>query len=215
MTALPKDVAADLRRRVAELEQKLQSGLAERDEAIAQQAATALENARLLNELRAGLDRQTASAEILRTIASAPGDAERALQQIAETTARLFGGQSVRIRIVENDQWSRTISVGASAKRIDAELSAAQMRIGARNLPGTGVARKPADPYSRPRQCRSRDRRLARSAACARGGHPHDGRHARCDARVRRSALSSCTAAGSLPSPPTSLRSCRASPTRR
>ena len=137
MTALPQDVAADLRRRVAELEQKLQSGLAERDEAIAQQAATALENARLLNELRAGLDRQTASAEILRTIASAPGDAERALQQIAETTARLFGGQSVRIRIVENDQWSRTISVGASAKRIDAELSAAQMRIGARNLPGT------------------------------------------------------------------------------
>jgi GAF domain-containing protein len=137
MTALPPDVAADLRRRVAELEQKLQSGLAERDEAIAQQAATALENARLLNELRAGLDRQTASAEILRTIASAPGDAERALQQIAETTARLFGGQSVRIRIVENDQWSRTISVGASAKRIDAELSAAQMRIGARNLPGT------------------------------------------------------------------------------
>ena len=41
MTALPQDVVADLRRRVAELEQTLESALAERDEAIAQQAATA------------------------------------------------------------------------------------------------------------------------------------------------------------------------------
>ena len=41
MTALPKDVVADLTRRVAELEQQLQSTVAERDEAIAQQAATA------------------------------------------------------------------------------------------------------------------------------------------------------------------------------
>jgi GAF domain-containing protein len=109
MTALPPDVVADLTR----------------------------ENARLLTELRTAGDRQAGSAEILRAIASAPGDAERSLQQIAETTARLFGCQSVRIRIAENDQWSRTISVGASAKRVDAELSAAQMRIGARNLPGT------------------------------------------------------------------------------
>src|SRR3982074_3114015 len=132
MTALPKDVAAGIWRRGAGLEQKLQSGLAERDEAIAQQAATALENARLLNELRAGLDRQTASAQILRPTAGAPGDGERGLQQVAETTARLFGGQSVRIRIVEKDQWSRTISVGASAKRIAAELSAAPVRVGAR-----------------------------------------------------------------------------------
>jgi len=137
MTALPQDVVTDLRRRVADLEQKLQSGLAEREDAIAQQAATALENARLQDELRAGLDRQTASAEILRTIASTSGDAERSLQQIAETTARLFSGQSVRIRIAENNEWSRTISVGASAERIDAEVSAAQLKIGARNLPGT------------------------------------------------------------------------------
>ena len=63
MTALPPDVVADLRR----------------------------ENARLQAELRAARDRQTASAEILRTIAGVSGDAERSLHQIAETTARLFG----------------------------------------------------------------------------------------------------------------------------
>jgi two-component system NtrC family sensor kinase len=109
MTALPPDVVADLKQ----------------------------ENARLSAELRAARDRQDASAEILRAIASTPGDAEKSLQQIAEITARLFGGQSVRIRIAENGEWVRTIAVGASAERISAEVSATQGRIGGRNLPST------------------------------------------------------------------------------
>jgi GAF domain-containing protein len=96
-----------------------------------------LENARLLTELRAARDRQTASAEILRTIASTSGDAERSLQRIAETTAQLFGASSVTIRIASGDEWSRTINVGASAQRISSEVSAAQLQIGAHNLPGT------------------------------------------------------------------------------
>src|SRR3984893_17646085 len=54
MTALPKDVVADLRRRIAELEQQLQSAAAERDEAIAQQAATA-EILQVINSSRADL----------------------------------------------------------------------------------------------------------------------------------------------------------------
>ncbi|HEY2211084.1 MAG TPA: GAF domain-containing protein [Bradyrhizobium sp.] len=96
-----------------------------------------LENARLLTELHAVRDRQTASAEILRTIAGTSGDAERALQQIAETTAHLIGASSVTLRIASGAEWSRTINVGASAKRIGSEIPAAQLRIGARNLPGT------------------------------------------------------------------------------
>ena len=77
MTALPQDLASDLKRRIAELEQNLQSGAAE--------------NARLQNELGISRERQAASAEILRTIAGTSGDAGRSLQQIAETTVRLFG----------------------------------------------------------------------------------------------------------------------------
>src|SRR5229473_2282951 len=109
MTALPPDVVADLRH----------------------------ENARLQTELRAVRDRQTASAEILRAIASTPGDAERPLQQIAETTARLFGASSVTLNIASGDEWVRMIRVGPSSQRVGSEVSATQLRIGGRNLPGT------------------------------------------------------------------------------
>ena len=129
MTALPQDVVTDLEHAIAELEQRLESGLTERDEAIA----------RLQAELRAVRDRQAGSAEILRAIAGTSGDAERSLHQIAETTARLFGASSVTLRIASGGEWSRTINVGPSAKRIGLEVSAAQLRIGARNLPGTVV----------------------------------------------------------------------------
>ncbi|MEH2562205.1 GAF domain-containing protein [Bradyrhizobium sp. AZCC 2289] len=109
MTGLPQDVVADLRQ----------------------------ENARLLAELRAARDRQACSAEILSTIAGAPGDAERALQKVAETTARLFGASSVTIRIARGDEWGQSINVGAGSERIAAEVSAARLRLGARNLPST------------------------------------------------------------------------------
>src|SRR6202165_1319358 len=95
------------------------------------------ENARLRAELRAARDRQAGSAEVLRAIANTSGDADHSLQQIAETTARLFGASSVALRIASGDEWSQTINVGPGAKRIGLEVSAAQLRIGARNLPGT------------------------------------------------------------------------------
>ncbi len=98
------------------------------------------ENARLLTELRTARDRQAASAEILRTIASAPNDAERALQQIAETSARLFGAPSATIHIAEGDGWARTIRFGASSKRVGAGVPDSQLKIGGRNMPGTIVA---------------------------------------------------------------------------
>jgi two-component system NtrC family sensor kinase len=97
------------------------------------------ENARLLSELRSARDRQAASAEILQAIAHTSGDAERSLQRIAEITARLFGAQSVTIRIAEGEEWGRSIRFGTISKRIAAEVPAAQLRIGARNLPGTVV----------------------------------------------------------------------------
>jgi two-component system, NtrC family, sensor kinase len=112
MTALPEDVVADLRQ----------------------------ENARLSVELGTARDRQNATAEILSAIAGMSGDAERSLQQIAETTARLFGAPSATIHIAEGDGWARTIRFGASSKRVGAGVPDSQLKIGGRNMPGTIVA---------------------------------------------------------------------------
>jgi len=139
MTALPPEVAADLERRVAELEKKLQSALGERNDAIAREAAMGAETARLHNALGIARDRQNASADILRTIATVSGDAGRSLQQIAETTARLFGAPSVSIQLAENGEWTDTFRFGTSAERVRAAISLATIRVGGRNLPGTVV----------------------------------------------------------------------------
>ena len=93
----------------------------------------------LQNELRTTRDHQSATAEILRAIAMTSGDAERALQQIAKTTARLFGVPSVRIGLVENGEWSRTISVGVTSERIATAVPAARRRLGERTLPSAVV----------------------------------------------------------------------------
>jgi two-component system NtrC family sensor kinase len=101
-------------------------------------AATDLreENARLRRELREARDRQAGSAEILRTIASAPGDAERALQQVAETTARLFGASSVSLLIAAGDRWGRTIRVGAGSERFASAIPLAHVAITSQFMPG-------------------------------------------------------------------------------
>src|SRR3954452_23204025 len=99
MTALPPDAVADLYKLVAELEQRLESSFAAHDAEIARAAATDEENARLRNELARAQERQSASAEILNAIANTHGDAEHALQRIAETTLRFFNAASIAIRV--------------------------------------------------------------------------------------------------------------------
>jgi GAF domain-containing protein len=69
----------------------------------AAQAVIAIENTRLLNELRESLDRQTATADILRVIAGAPEDSARALDTIAETAVRMFDAAHVNFRRIEGD----------------------------------------------------------------------------------------------------------------
>ncbi|MBR1199819.1 GAF domain-containing protein [Bradyrhizobium sp. AUGA SZCCT0274] len=139
MTALPPDAVADLYRLVAELEQRLESSFAAHDADIARQAATDAENGRLIHELSIARERQNASADILRTIASVSGDAEHALHQIAETCARLFDAPSATIHIAEGDGWANIIRFGESSKRVGAGVPETQLKIGGRNMPGTIV----------------------------------------------------------------------------
>jgi signal transduction histidine kinase len=75
-----------------------------------------------LTELRESLDRQTATADILNVIASAPGDQGRALDTIAETALRMFGASNVGIRRVEGDRLRIVSAAGPVAAAIRSAL---------------------------------------------------------------------------------------------
>jgi GAF domain-containing protein len=83
---------------------------------------------------------QQASAEILRAVANASGEVARPLQQIAETTARLFGAPSASIQLAEAGEFTQEFRVGAIAQRIGSAYPRSNIRVGGRNLPGTVVS---------------------------------------------------------------------------
>lgn len=60
-------------------------------------AGLAAENARLRSELAIARDRQSASAEILRTIAASPSDARPVFAAIASSSKHLLGGFSATV----------------------------------------------------------------------------------------------------------------------
>src|SRR5262249_9423908 len=69
----------------------------------ADQAVIAIENARLLNELRESLDQQTATSDVLRVISSSPTELQPVLDALLKTASTLCGAGNVRILRLEGD----------------------------------------------------------------------------------------------------------------
>jgi signal transduction histidine kinase len=70
----------------------------------ADQAAIAIENARLFNETKEALEQQTAISEVLRVISGSPTDVVPVLQAVAERAMRICEASDASVVLVEGDQ---------------------------------------------------------------------------------------------------------------
>jgi GAF domain-containing protein len=103
-------------------------------QSFAAQAVIAIENTRLLNELRESLQQQTATAEVLRVISSSPGELEPVFNAMLENAARICEAKFGVMYRYENDTFQPAAMLNAPSPYADFVWTRGRL------LPQSGVA---------------------------------------------------------------------------